>query len=121
MKIMTKHYFTKSFYLLAPLFALSAWLANPALARPLGVFQLTVHNGRFTPTKIIVPAGQKFKLLVKNTGAVPEEFESVELNRERVVAQGQTITIYLGPLDAGNYSFVGDFHPATAKGTIIAK
>jgi hypothetical protein len=68
-----------------------------------------------------VPAGAKFQLKVKNTDDTADEFESVDLNREKLVAPGQTITVFLGPLTAGEYKFFGDFHQDTAQGVLVAK
>ncbi len=82
---------------------------------------LTLRNHRFEPARIEVPAGQKFKLLVHNADSTADEFESSELNREKLVAPGQTITVFLGPLDAGEYKFFGDFHQDTAQGVLVAK
>jgi hypothetical protein len=87
----------------------------------LPAFQLTVKDGRFIPETVDVPAGKKFKLVVSNEGPGPEEFESHELNREKVIPAGQKAEIILGPLKAGTYSFFGEFHPKTAKGQIVAK
>jgi len=84
-------------------------------------FQLTAKDGRFTPETIEVPAGKKFKLVVRNEGPGPEEFESRELNREKVIAEGKQVEINLGPLKPGTYGFFGEFHPQTAKGKIVAK
>jgi high-affinity iron transporter len=91
----------------------------PARADDLPV--LVFHNHRFEPARIEVPAHQKFKLLVKNTDDTADEFESVDLNREKLVAPGQTITVFLGPLDPGTYKFYGDFHQDTAQGVLVAK
>ena len=63
----------------------------------------------------------KFKLLVQNLDATPEEFESTDLNREKVVTGNNTITVILGPLDAGKYHFFGDFHQETAQGDLVVK
>jgi high-affinity iron transporter len=82
---------------------------------------LVFHNHRFEPARIEVPAKQKFKLMVKNTDDTADEFESVDLNREKLVAPGQTITVFLGPLDPGEYKFFGDFHQDTAQGVLVAK
>jgi len=90
-------------------------------AADLPTFQLTAKDGRFTPERVEVPAGQKFKLVVSNEGPGPEEFESRELNREKVIPAGQKAEIILGPLKAGTYGFFGEFHPETAKGQIVAK
>ena len=61
---------------------------------------LVFHNHRFEPDRIEVPANVKFQLQVKNTDDTADEFESVDLNREKLVAPGQTITVFLGPLDS---------------------
>lgn len=93
-------------------------LAAPALAdEPL---HLVIRDHKFVPERLEVPAGVKFKLLVKNEGDTPSEFESFELNREKVVNAGQEITVFLGPLDPGEYKFVDDFHQET-KGLMVAK
>jgi Cupredoxin-like domain len=93
----------------------------PVLADELPRHQLTAKDGRFTPETIEVPAGKKFRLVVTNAGPSPEEFESHELNREKVIPAGSKVEIIIGPLQPGSYSFFGDFHPETAKGQIVAK
>jgi hypothetical protein len=82
---------------------------------------LTFQNHRIVPERLDVPAHVKFRLLVKNADATAEEFESAALNREKVVAAGQTITVFLGPLEPGEYKVFGDFHQDTAKGVLVAK
>ena len=68
-----------------------------------------------------VPANVKFKLIVVNEDPTPEEFESHELNREKVVTGNGKITVYIGPLKPGQYPYFGDFHPQTAQGVLIAR
>ncbi|MBV9521654.1 MAG: cupredoxin domain-containing protein [Alphaproteobacteria bacterium] len=84
-------------------------------------FALTLKDHQFSPAEVEVPANTKVKLVVKNTDATPEEFESAKLHREKVVPAGQEIAIPIGPLKPGRYEFVGDFNRATAHGTITAK
>lgn len=96
-------------------------MATPLMADELKTIELVVKDGFFTPDTIEGPANQKFKLVVKNTGTTAEEFESTELNREKIVAPGKSITVFLGPLPAGTYGFFGEFHPKTAQGKIILK
>lgn len=81
---------------------------------------LTIRNHKFEPSSISVKAGVKVELSVTNAGSKPVEFESSELNREKVIAPGQTVTIYVGPLEPGTYPFFDDFDQA-ATGRIIAK
>jgi high-affinity iron transporter len=96
-------------------------LAGAPVARADDLPVLVFHNHRFEPSRIDVPSHQKFKLLVKNTDDTADEFESVDLNREKLVTPGQTITVFLGPLDPGEYKFFGDFHQDTAQGVLVAK
>ena len=100
---------------------LAAMVAAAPTARADALPVLVFHNHRFEPARIEVPARQKFKLLVKNTDDTADEFESVDLNREKLVAPGQTITVFLGPLDPGEYKIFGDFHQDTAQGVLVAK
>ena len=82
---------------------------------------LVFHNHRFEPSRIEVPAHTKIRLLVKNTDDTADEFESTMLNREKLVTPGQTITVFLGPLEPGEYKFFGDFHQDTAQGVLVVK
>jgi len=84
-------------------------------------FTLTIKDHRFAPAELQIPAGVKVKLMIKNEDSTPEEFESRELHREKVVPPGQQILVIVGPLDAGTYPFFGDFHKDTAQGKLIAK
>ena len=84
-------------------------------------FTLAIEDHRFQPAELRVPAGKKIKLIVDNRDATAEEFESHELNREKVIPAKSKATLYLGPLKAGRYPFVGEFHEKTAKGVIVAE
>ena len=83
--------------------------------------QLTLRDHRFSPTEITAPAGQKLKLVIENQDATPEEFESHALNREKVIAGKSTATIFIGPLKAGRYPFVGEYNEKTAQGVIVVQ
>ena len=83
--------------------------------------QLKYTNGHFEPVAFTIPAGKPTTLTVVNQGDTTIEFESFELNRERVVQPGQTITVKLPKLDPGQYHFFDDFHHAVAQGTITAQ
>ncbi len=93
-------------------------LAAPALAdEPL---HLTIKDHQFQPARIEAPAGVKIKLLVKNEDAMAAEFESFEMNREKVVPAGQEVPVFLGPFDKGEYPFFDDFHQDT-KGVLVVR
>ena len=95
-------------------------IATPVIAEE-AAYTLVVKDHKFQPTEIEIPAGTKIALIVKNEDATPEEFESIELRREKVVAGREQITVYIGPLKPGSYEFFGDFNPATARGHIVVK
>jgi len=84
-------------------------------------YVLTLKNNQFSPKVLNVPAGQKIKLIVKNQDATPAEFESSDLNREKVVSANSEIVVFIGPLNPGTYGFFDDFHRDTTTGTIVAK
>jgi plastocyanin len=84
-------------------------------------FKLVIKDHHFVPSEIRVPAGQKVKLIVENQDATPEEFESHELNREKIIAPKSKASIFIGPLKAGKYPFFGEFNQATARGLVIAE
>ena len=81
---------------------------------------LTIRNHKFEPSTLTVKAGVKVRLSVTNAGTAPAEFESSELNREKVIAPGSTVTIYVGPLEPGIYPFFDDFDQSN-RGQIVAK
>lgn len=84
-------------------------------------FEIIIKDHKFSPETVEVPANKKVKLIVKNQDPTPEEFESYELNREKVIPGNSQATIFIGPLDPGTYPFFGEFNPKTAQGKIIAK
>lgn len=84
-------------------------------------YAINIKNHRFEPAEITVPAGRKFKLVVNNQDATPEEFESHALNREKVIPGKTSASIWIGPLKPGSYDFVGEYHENTARGKIVAK
>ena len=99
---------------LSCLLPLASWAADDELP-------LAIRDHRFEPAEVRVPAGKKVKLIVHNQDSTPEEFESHELNREKVIAPGTRATIYIGPLKPGRYPFFGEFNEKTARGTIVAE
>jgi len=94
---------------------------NTANAAELPEYELLIKDHQFVPPELEIPAGVKVKLLVKNQDVTPEEFESYELNREKIVPGNSEITVYIGPLNPGTYGFFGDFHQDTAQGKLIVK
>ena len=81
---------------------------------------IVIHNQQFEPSQLQLPAGQKVKLTIRNQDSLPAEFESYDLSREIVVPVNGEVTVYVGPLDAGEYRFFNDFNPAM-KGRVVVK
>lgn len=84
-------------------------------------YTITIRDHRFEPVELRVPVGKKIKLLIDNQDATAEEFESHELNREKVIPAKAKLPLFIGPLAPGRYPFFGDFHQQTATGVIIAE
>lgn len=84
-------------------------------------FTLTIKNHVFTPAEITIPADKRVQVTVVNADDTPEEFESSALKVEKVVPGNSKAVVRIGPLKPGRYPFIGEFHEATAKGTVIAK
>ncbi len=94
---------------------------TPAALAEDGIIELRVKDHRWEPELIEVKAGERFKLRITNEDPTSEEFESKTMVIEKFIGPKRTLVITLGPLKPGSYDFFGCFHPATAKGQIIAK
>lgn len=99
---------------LLALFMLPAQAATP-------VVEIEIRDHLFYPDVVEIPADTKVKLLIRNLDPTPEEFESYELNREKVVAGNSETVVFIGPLPAGEYPFFGEFFPKTAQGKVVVK
>lgn len=92
-----------------------------ARADDVPTFEITIKDHVFTPALLEVPAGKEIKLVVKNLDPTPEEFESYDLNLEKIIAGGGQGVFNLEPLEKGQYKFFGEFNEDTAKGVLKAK
>lgn len=105
------------------------WRAAVLLARVLPAlagdeapqFELRIQNHLFEPAELTIPANVKVRLVVHNLDPTPEEFESWDLNREKVILGGQSAVIFVGPLAPGEYPFFGEFNPKTAQGRLLVR
>ncbi|EPJ85013.1 MULTISPECIES: cupredoxin domain-containing protein [Pseudomonas] len=104
-----------------------AWLMLAAAVAPLTVhaelltYPLILRDGHFTPALLEVPAGQRFKIVLKNEGQGPAEFESTPLRVEKVLSPGVTTFVVIHPLRPGHYPFFDEFNPQLPEGGILAK
>lgn len=92
---------------------------NPGYAAT-PVFNIEIKNHLFNPSEVTIPAHTKIKLVIHNRDNTSEEFESYELNREKIILGNRKGTIFIAPLKPGEYPFFGEFYPETALGKIIA-
>jgi plastocyanin len=99
--------------------AITGW-SSPAPAQDHAA-TVTIRNHRFEPAEIRVPAGKRITLTVINDDPTPEEFESRPMKVEKIIPGKSRAIIRIGPLKAGSYPFVGEFHETTAKGVVIAE
>lgn len=91
-----------------------------ALAQTLEV-EIQIREHLFYPSEVRIPSNTKVKLVIRNLDATPEEFESYELNREKVIVGNSQGIVFIGPLEPGEYPFFGEFNPRTAQGKVIVE
>ena len=106
---------------IAPTFVIAAALAAGTAHAAAPDVELAIADHRFQPADVTIPAGERVKLVVHNQDATPEEFESHELNREKIIPGHSKAIVYVGPLEPGEYPFFGEFNQDTAQGRIIAE
>jgi hypothetical protein len=82
-------------------------------------YLIVLKDHLFYPSKITIPENQKVKLIIENQDDTPEEFDSFDLNREKVLYPHRKSVIYIGPLKRGRYAFFGEFSPNSATGVVI--
>jgi cupredoxin-like protein len=83
--------------------------------------EVHLKNHRFTPNMIKVKANQTAVIMLFNDDDTADEFDSSSLKVEKVVPGHAKGAVRLRPLPPGKYPFMGEFHAATAQGTVIAE
>ena len=79
---------------------------------------ITIHNGKFEPSELRLPAGVRSRITVRNQDAFPAEFESIPLSREVVVPPRGEVSFFVGPAAVGRYEYFNDFNH-DMKGTVV--
>ena len=110
-------FFSRIFALFTCLLLDSLMAGSARAAMPEAVIE--IRNHLFIPQSVTVPAGQKVRLVFINHDSTPEEIDSFDLNREKVIFAQSRGVIFIGPLPAGEYGFFGEYHPNSAVGKVI--
>lgn len=107
------------------LFIALLWLglgwATGAQAQELPTFEVIAKEGRLLPARLEVPAGQRIKLVIRNQGKGPIEFENLNMRVEKVLAPGASSFVVLPKLKPGEHEFIDEFHMDTGRMWVIAK
>jgi len=82
---------------------------------------VVIKDHRFEPADITIPSGTPAMFRVENKDVTPEEFESGDLGFEKVIPGGAEGVVWVAPMQPGHYTFVGEFNPATAQGTVTVE
>ena len=80
---------------------------------------IEIRDHLFIPQTVRIPEGRKVRLVFINHDPSPEEIDSFDLNREKVIFGNNKGTIFVGPLPSGSYKFFGELHPNSAVGYVI--
>jgi len=106
--------FKISLILMLTVLSQSLWAQTP-------IVEIEIRDHLFYPAEFSIPADTKVKLVIINKDNSAEEFESYELNREKVIPAGRKGIVFIGPLRPGIYPFFGEFFPKTAQGKVIVE
>jgi Cupredoxin-like domain len=97
------------------------FLGQAAHAAEEASFEIVARDGRFLPDVLEVPAGVKLKLVLRNEGKTPVEFENLELRVEKVLAPNSASRVTVQPLKPGTYILMDDLQAEPAKMRLIAR
>lgn len=103
-------------YFLISIFVLSGCEKSDA-----PIVKIDIKNHKFIPDKIYLEPNKNYKLTIENHDNTVEEFESIELNREKIVPANSSISLFIGPLTPGQYKFFGEFNMESAQGIIFVQ
>ena len=125
--------FTRLFFPLVTLAAAASvtWAADVPALGPDGfslpmsdsgvpTYLIELKDGQLIPPQLVVPAKTRFRIVARNIGSKPAEFESNQLRLEKVLFMGAEAYMNVTPLDAGSYDYFDEFSPGV-DGKLIAK
>lgn len=80
------------------------------LANKPPIYNIEVKDGVFMPSFINISAHQRIKIIIKNSGRSPAEFENLSLIVEKTLGADVQSFAIIPPLRPGIYKFVDEFH-----------
>lgn len=83
-------------------------------------YLIEMKDGQLNPLQLVVPTKTRFRILARNIGSKPAEFESNQLRLEKVLFMGAEESMNVTPLDEGSYDYFDEFSPGM-EGKVIAK
>lgn len=98
-----------------------ASLPFSTLAAEMQDLDLHIKDHKFHPEILEAQEGAKIRITVYNDDPTIEEFDSIDLKREKIIPGKSKTKVILAPLKPGEYHFIGEFHEETAKGKLIIK
>jgi methionine-rich copper-binding protein CopC len=107
---------------------LAALLLTAVLAAPTAAhaddqktYVLEMNDGVLVPDRIEIPANTQVKIILRNTGTMPAEFESLRLRKEKVLGPGVETFVVIRKASPGEYPFFDEFHQEMGQGVIVAR
>jgi hypothetical protein len=85
------------------------------------IIEIMIKEHKFIPDHIHAPEDKVIVLIVQNQDDVAEEFESIDLKREKLIPSHSKAKIVIGPLKAGEYKFFGEFHNPQPQGMLLVE
>ena len=104
-------------FVLTAMLSAAITMSGVALAAELNPV-LIIRREQFEPQQLVLPSAVKLKLVIRNIGKLPAEFESDDLSREILIPGNGEVTIYVGPLAPGRYQLFNDLN-RTMQGTVV--
>ncbi len=109
------------FHIVLMLLLAACVLSRPARADDVPVFSVDLRDGAFIPDHLVVPANTRIKIVLRNIGSTPAEFESIEQGKEKVLAPGAGSFIIIRSLPPGEHPFFDEFHPDSPPVILLAQ
>lgn len=85
------------------------------------IMSLTLNDSGFSPTELTAPAGKKLLIRMTNRSSRVAELESYDMKFEKIAPQGNTVSVFAGPLRPGKYRFFDDYSISGYSGWLTVR